>query len=105
MPHLHWLDLSYNLLNEMDYDSFRNSRRLQVHSTYKIQRFSGFAIHSLIHLFYRIFPQVIYLSQNQLQEIPQEIFKPLFELRVVGLSHNNLRNLPDGLFVNQGMES
>lgn len=33
MQHLHWLDLSYNLLNEMDYDSFRNSRRLQVHST------------------------------------------------------------------------
>lgn len=51
------------------------------------------------------FFQVLYLSQNQLQELPQEIFKPLFELRVVGLSHNSLRALPDGLFTNQGMES
>lgn len=97
MPQLHWLDLSYNLLKELEYDSFRNTRRIQV-LTSGANRFKDTI--NVVHLF-----QVLYLSQNQLVEIPQEIFKPLFELRIVGISHNNLRSLPDGLFINQGVES
>ena len=30
MPHLHWLDLSVNELLEIDFDTFRNTRFLQV---------------------------------------------------------------------------
>lgn len=30
MPHLQWLDLSSNGLYEMDFDTFRNTKRLQV---------------------------------------------------------------------------
>ena len=30
MPHLQWLDLSYNQLVDMDFDTFRNTRNLQV---------------------------------------------------------------------------
>ena len=30
MPHLQWLDLSFNQLAEMDFDTFRNTRNLQV---------------------------------------------------------------------------
>lgn len=35
MPHLHWLDLSYNLLSELDFDSFFSSKKLQVCVLYR----------------------------------------------------------------------
>lgn len=30
MPHLQWLDLSYNQIYELDFDIFRNTKKLQV---------------------------------------------------------------------------
>lgn len=77
MLHLQWLDLSYNLITNLEVDSFRNSRRLQV----------------------------VYLSQNQIGDIPQDLFRANLELRIVSLSNNNLKYLPDGLFANQGIEA
>lgn len=74
--HLQWLDLSSNQLNELDFDSFRNTRKLQY----------------------------LNLANNQLNELPGEIFKFVSGLRVINLSNNNIRSLPENLFFNEGLE-
>lgn len=76
MPHLQWLDLSYNWIHELDFDAFKNTKQLQL----------------------------VYFDHNHLTDIPQDIFKPIQGLRIVDFSHNKLRGLPDNLFYNGGME-
>ncbi|CAG2063857.1 unnamed protein product [Timema podura] len=49
--------------------------------------------------------KVVRLDRNLLTDIPSELFRSLSSLRVVDLSSNRLRNLPDGLFMDEGMES
>lgn len=49
--------------------------------------------------------QVLDLSHNSLNELPQIVFKLNPELRIVSLSHNSLRSLPDGIFSGGGVES
>lgn len=45
------------------------------------------------------------MSHNEIIDIPSNLFKSIHDLRVVDLSHNNLRSLPDYLFPDDGMES
>jgi len=51
MPHLQWLDLSSNELTELDFDTFRNIRTLQVGSTVRPQFFSICLVLSFLHVF------------------------------------------------------
>jgi len=76
MPHLQWLDLSYNLITEMDYDSFKNTKKLQV----------------------------IKIAHNSLMEIPADLFRMMQYLRIVDMSHNHLKSLPDNLFYDHHIE-
>ncbi|KAF7273812.1 hypothetical protein GWI33_013503 [Rhynchophorus ferrugineus] len=76
MPHLQWLDLSWNYIYEMDFDMFRFSKRLQV----------------------------LDVSHNRIADIPNDIFRFLNNLRLVDLSNNRLRVLPDNLFREEGLE-
>ncbi|KAF4526470.1 hypothetical protein B566_EDAN015132 [Ephemera danica] len=69
MPHLQWLDLSFNRLRELDFDVFRHTRRLQV----------------------------LKLQYNDLVDVPADVFHGLNELRVITLADNGLKQLPDGL--------
>lgn len=77
MPQLQWLDLSHNLIEEIDFDTFRNTKNLQL----------------------------IRLAHNRLVDIPSNLFKSVHDLRVVDISHNHLKSLPDNLFPDDGMES
>lgn len=77
MPHLQWLDLSHNQIDEIDFDTFKNTRKLQV----------------------------LRLAHNSLTDIPANLFKSVYDLRVVDMSHNHLKTLPDNLFPDDGMES
>lgn len=45
------------------------------------------------------------MAWNDITEIPIETFRPLKKLRIVDLSHNNLKSLPDNLFVEGSLES
>lgn len=45
------------------------------------------------------------LSRNSISDLPQYLFKTNVDLRIVDVSHNTLRALPDGMFANGGMES
>lgn len=94
MPHLHWLDLSHNRLMEISFDTFRNTRKLQVSNIYFFRtRFLNF------------FPMQVFLaSHNNLENFHAETFRVLSGLRVVDLSHNAIRVLPDGLFFGEGLE-
>lgn len=77
MPNLQWLDLSHNQINEIDFDTFKNTRSLQV----------------------------LQLSHNSLADMPSDLFKFSHSLRIVDMSHNHLKTLPDNLFPDQGLES
>lgn len=77
MPNLQWLDLSHNLIVEIDFDTFKNTRGLQV----------------------------IQLAHNALADLPSDLFKFAHALRVVDMSHNHLKTVPDNLFPDQGLES
>lgn len=77
MPHLQWLDLSYNEISELDYDTFKYSRKLQV----------------------------LFINNNELLDVPIDVFKTVHDLRIVDMSHNHLRSLPDNLFPDDGMET
>uniref|UniRef100_A0A182QLG2 Chaoptin n=1 Tax=Anopheles farauti TaxID=69004 RepID=A0A182QLG2_9DIPT len=76
MPHLHWLDLSGNVLADVEYDALRSARRLQV----------------------------LKLSRNLLTEVPADLFRSVTGLRVLELAHNHLKYLPDGLLLSEGLE-
>lgn len=76
MLHLQWLDLSNNQITDVDSDSFRNTKRLQV----------------------------LLLSGNSIGEIPFDTFRSNQNLRIVKLANNHLRSLPDNLFISSGME-
>lgn len=45
------------------------------------------------------------MAWNDISEIPMESFRPLKKLRIVDLSHNKLRTLPDNLFTEGTLES
>lgn len=51
-----------------------------------------------------LFVKVLYMSWNHLHDIPAELFRGLSSLRVVDLSGNRLRSLPDALFSEDGLE-
>lgn len=70
------LDLSFNFIDYILPDSFRNSRKIQL----------------------------LNLSQNELTEIAPETFRNLGGLRIVDLSFNLLRSLPDLLFTGDELE-
>jgi Leucine-rich repeat (LRR) protein len=76
MPHLQWLDLSHNIISEMEFDTFRNIRKLQV----------------------------LQLSHNNLMDLPTDIFRNVREMRVIDLSYNMFRSLNDNVFSSEGME-
>lgn len=76
MPHLQWLDLSDNRLFEVDYDTFKHSRKLQV----------------------------INLSKNKISDVPMDLFRYTRDLRVVDMSHNFIRGLTENFFGGDGME-
>lgn len=111
MNHLQWLDISHNLIHELDFDAFKNTRDLQV-----IWLQNLIFVYTYIHLYVCMHKQIqliffcvlnlklIYLSYNYLTDIPQEVFKSVKALRVADFSHNHLRGLPDNLFYNGGME-
>nr|CAD7567857.1 unnamed protein product [Timema californicum] len=139
MPHLQWLDLSGNSISELDFDVFRNTRRLQVgallfihHFAHRIEKVEleevspnlrGGRVENhlgkttpsspdldsnldLLVLSSRAQHKcVVRFDRNLLTDIPSELFRSLSSLRVVDLSSNRLRNLPDGLFMDEGMES
>ena len=44
------------------------------------------------------------MSNNELTEIGPETFRNMGDLRIIDLSSNNLRNLPDSLFVGDDLE-
>lgn len=44
------------------------------------------------------------MSENELTEIAAETFRNMGDLRIVDLSSNLLRNLPDSLFVGDDLE-
>lgn len=48
--------------------------------------------------------QVLYLSRNNIMDIPVEAFRNLKKLRIVVMSHNKLRTLPDNLFADAQIE-
>lgn len=50
MPHLHWLDLSYNLINELEVDSFFNSRKLQVSGGGEVKSRTQTNMHTKIYI-------------------------------------------------------
>lgn len=97
MPHLQWLDISHNIIREVDFDAFKNTKKLQV------SYIDGY-VHSLLTYPRNMYLQVLYLSHNRLTDMPQDMFKPIYALRVMDLSYNHLRSLPDNLFYNGGME-
>jgi Leucine-rich repeat (LRR) protein len=70
------LDLSNNAIEYIIPDTFKNSRRLQS----------------------------LKLAGNGLLEIEPETFRNLFDVRIVDLSNNSLRLLPDSLFVSYNLE-
>uniref|UniRef100_A0A182VVJ1 LRRCT domain-containing protein n=1 Tax=Anopheles minimus TaxID=112268 RepID=A0A182VVJ1_9DIPT len=76
MPHLHWLDLSGNEIMELEYDTLRTARKLQV----------------------------LMLSHNLLTEVPADLFRGVNSLRVLELAHNSLKYLPDNLLLSEGLE-
>lgn len=76
MYHLQWLDLGHNRLFEVDYDTFKNTRRLQV----------------------------INLSNNAISDVPMDLFRNARDLRVVDMSHNFIRGLTENFFASDGME-
>lgn len=45
------------------------------------------------------------MSHNLLSELPANLFERVNDLRVVDLSHNRLKFLPDKLFPDDGLES
>jgi Leucine-rich repeat (LRR) protein len=47
---------------------------------------------------------VLILSFNRLSSIPAGLFRPTSGLRVLDVSHNELRSLPNALFGDGGME-
>ncbi|KAL1140925.1 hypothetical protein AAG570_000853, partial [Ranatra chinensis] len=67
MPHLQFIDMSYNYLMEIDFDTLRNVRNLQV----------------------------LLLDHNQLTEVPNRLLSSLSSLRRLDLSHNRLNSLMD----------
>lgn len=48
--------------------------------------------------------QVLLASKNRIADIPNDIFRFLNHLRIVDLSYNRLRSLPDNLFREEGLE-
>ncbi|XP_069668870.1 chaoptin isoform X2 [Periplaneta americana] len=110
LPELELLDLAYNQLQSLDFSmldqvgtlsSFRLNvshnllQRLEQNAT--AGRGSEVAmLHSNV--------KVLLLSRNWLTDIPTELFRFTTGLRVVDLSHNRLRSLPDSLFSDENME-
>ncbi|XP_058444042.1 chaoptin [Malaya genurostris] len=76
MIHLQWLDLDGNLISEIDYDTFRYTKKLQV----------------------------LKMSHNMISEIPSELFRNVRSLRILKMAHNNLKALPDNLILEEGLE-
>lgn len=76
MPHLQWLDLSGNRLFEIDYDTFKHTRKLQL----------------------------INLSNNKISDMPMDLFRYARDLRVVDMSYNFIRGLTENFFAGDGME-
>ncbi|XP_058821803.1 chaoptin [Topomyia yanbarensis] len=76
MPHLQWLDLDGNLISEIDYDTFRYTKKLQV----------------------------LKMSNNMISEIPSELFRNVRSLRILEMARNNLKSLPDNLILEEGLE-
>ena len=56
------------------------------------------------NLFFFYSFQVLYLSNNRLFEIPNELFRDLYNLRIVELGNNYLHGLPDMLFKDGALE-
>lgn len=48
--------------------------------------------------------QVLNLAHNFLPEVSYDTFRTLGDLRIVDLSYNNLRSLPDNLFIGDDLE-
>lgn len=71
-----WLDLGYNRINEVGFDSFRGSKKLQV----------------------------LTMTHNRLTDLPNDLFKGFIELRIVDFSYNRLRVLPDMFFTEDNLE-
>lgn len=47
---------------------------------------------------------MLYLARNYLSDLPGELFRALNHLRLLDVSHNRLRSLPDNLWSEAGIE-
>ncbi|PSN49296.1 Chaoptin [Blattella germanica] len=113
MPHLQWLDLSYNQLAEMDFDTFRNTRNLQVQVRVEDSTFSSLNRLSFLDLSHN--PELVLetrgrsfkgledsllqlnLRNDSLNEVPE---LPLHALRTLRISHNEIEDIPNELPTN-----
>lgn len=76
LHHLQWLDLSHNVITDIDPETFRYTKRLQV----------------------------IKLQGNFISELPADLFRYSRAVRIVDLSYNAIRVLQENFFGGDGME-
>lgn len=98
---LQWLDLSENLIHHIDPDVFHRLTKLQV-NTYP-QKY--FPLNFFFFSNYKFFQQILNLRNNNIFDIPPSTFNSMKNLRIVDLSENELKYLPELLFRDDSLES